>query len=130
MPTLNERDCVEELTLIPTINRTTPPHTVIADGGSTDGIVEFGKGLQHTKLASTPGRARQMNAAAQLAETELLLFTHADTRIDDPLKRALLTYEGYRQNYEGILAGHFPLRFIKSKKKNTLYFGDMPKKKQ
>jgi len=52
---------------------------VVCDGGSTDGTVEILSQFPVTVVVSEPGRARQMNAGAALAEGPVLLFLHADT---------------------------------------------------
>jgi len=52
------------------------------DGGSSDGTYQQFQALAGTRVRvvqSEPGRARQMNYGATLAETPNLLFLHADT---------------------------------------------------
>jgi rSAM/selenodomain-associated transferase 2 len=52
---------------------------VVADGGSTDDTVALANGVQ--VVHARRGRALQMNAGAQQASGDLLLFLHADTRL-------------------------------------------------
>lgn len=53
---------------------------IVVDGGSTDKTLDIVREDSHIKLLTAPtGRASQMNAGAQLANGEWLLFLHADT---------------------------------------------------
>ncbi len=54
--------------------------TILADGGSTDEARAVA-GERALIVKSEPGRARQMNAGAALAEGETILFLHCDTRL-------------------------------------------------
>ena len=58
---------------------------IVVDGGSDDGTAEVASGARGRRrvkvLASAPGRARQMNAGAEAASGDVLLFLHADTRL-------------------------------------------------
>ncbi|HUG21723.1 TIGR04283 family arsenosugar biosynthesis glycosyltransferase [Piscinibacter sp.] len=56
---------------------------IVVDGGSRDTTVESCAGLADRVLQAPRGRARQMNAGAQAAEADVLLFLHADTRLPD-----------------------------------------------
>ena len=63
---------------------------ILVDGGSRDGTPDLAKPLVDQLLTAPPGRARQMNAGAALAEGEVLWFLHGDTRIPAGAPRALL----------------------------------------
>ena len=54
---------------------------IVVDGGSKDGTCELCQGRADRVVQSTRGRARQMNAGAQVAGGEILWFVHADSRI-------------------------------------------------
>ena len=54
---------------------------VVVDGGSSDATVALARDADHV-LTSEPGRAFQMNAGADAARGDLLLFLHADCRLD------------------------------------------------
>jgi len=63
--------------------RTTAPEAeiIVVDGASNDGTVELCRGLADNIVESARGRARQMNAGAQVAHGKILWFLHADSRI-------------------------------------------------
>lgn len=54
---------------------------IVVDGGSSDDTVECARPLADSVIAAPCGRALQMNAGAQAAHGEVLLFLHADTRL-------------------------------------------------
>jgi rSAM/selenodomain-associated transferase 2 len=54
---------------------------IIADGGSDDNTVAVAQSLGAQVLKSLPGKALQMNAGAEAARGDILLFLHADTRL-------------------------------------------------
>jgi rSAM/selenodomain-associated transferase 2 len=54
---------------------------IVVDGGSRDGTPAQCAGAADALLTSPRGRARQMNAGAQAAHSEALLFLHADTTL-------------------------------------------------
>ena len=56
---------------------------LLVDGGSSDNSVALGQSAGFPVLRSSRGRARQMNAGAQAATGEVLLFLHADTRLPE-----------------------------------------------
>ena len=51
---------------------------IVADGGSTDGTVDFAAHLCDRLVESQRGRARQMNAGANAAHGDILWFVHVD----------------------------------------------------
>ena len=63
---------------------------IVVDGGSDDGTREQAAGPVDQLLQSEPGRARQMNACAAVANGEYLWFVHADTRVGAPAVASLL----------------------------------------
>ncbi len=56
---------------------------IVVDGGSSDATATLAESLGAVVLKTEPGRARQMNAGAQIATGEVLLFLHADTRLPE-----------------------------------------------
>jgi rSAM/selenodomain-associated transferase 2 len=66
---------------------------LLVDGGSDDGSAALARAVGFTVLTGARGRARQMNAGAQAARGDVLLFLHADTRLpqwaDETVRAAL-----------------------------------------
>ncbi len=54
---------------------------IVVDGGSADATLALAQPLCDRTLAALRGRASQMNAGAQAARGDALLFLHADTRL-------------------------------------------------
>ncbi len=64
-----------------------PHEVIVSDGGSVDGTRErLGRA---TLVQSTPGRGPQLNAGAAVATGEVLLFLHADVRLEPRALEAL-----------------------------------------
>jgi rSAM/selenodomain-associated transferase 2 len=63
---------------------------IVVDGGSRDGTLEAARALADRVLAAPRGRANQMNAGADAASGDVLLFLHADTRLPPGADRAAL----------------------------------------
>ncbi len=79
---------------------------IVVDGGSRDRTVEIAQALGATVLHSRKGRALQMNAGAEKASGEMLIFLHADTRL--PLGFDRYVREALQQ--PGIAVGAFEFR--------------------
>tara|TARA_B100000749_G_scaffold280875_1_gene279570 strand:- start:20413 stop:21495 length:1083 start_codon:yes stop_codon:yes gene_type:complete len=125
IPTLNERENLRVLVQDLNSQLDEPPEILVADGGSTDGTLDYLKNYNIQHIISPSGRAIQMNTAAKTVKTEFILFLHADTRVKDPLslKRALQLFCAERDRYDKPLAGHFPLRFLgKNKNQHSLFW--------
>lgn len=56
---------------------------IVVDGGSDDGTAALAASLADKVIAAPRGRALQMNAGADIATGDALLFLHADTRLPD-----------------------------------------------
>jgi rSAM/selenodomain-associated transferase 2 len=56
---------------------------IVADGGSSDATRDLARPLADHVIIAPRGRARQMNAGASVAQGDVLLFLHADTRLPD-----------------------------------------------
>jgi rSAM/selenodomain-associated transferase 2 len=62
---------------------------IVVDGGSRDGTAELAAPLCDRVLRAERGRAAQMNAGAQVATGDILLFLHADTRLPPEAEKQL-----------------------------------------
>ena len=83
MPVLNEAaGIVATLEALAPL-RTRGAEVIVVDGGSSDDTPELARPLADRVLASSRGRAVQMNAGASVADGDILLFLHADTRLPD-----------------------------------------------
>ena len=56
---------------------------IVVDGTSSDKTAALSLGAADRVVAAPRGRASQMNAGAALAQDEVLLFLHADTRLPE-----------------------------------------------
>jgi rSAM/selenodomain-associated transferase 2 len=86
--------------------------TIVIDGGSTDDTRAASRAAGVKLVIAPLGRARQLNAGAQVAKHESLLFLHADTRLPPGYAdrvRALLARPG-------IAAGAFHLKIDSEKR--------------
>jgi rSAM/selenodomain-associated transferase 2 len=82
IPTLNEeehiRGCIGSV-----LEEKADCEIIVADGGSTDRTVALAKEFDGVKVVSSAsGRGLQMNRGALAAEGDVLLFLHADTRLE------------------------------------------------
>lgn len=118
IPCLNEAESLPRL-LAQISSQIGIAHSVIvADAGSTDGSCDLAlsKGA-HVVRCGHRGRGLQMNAGAREAQTEWLLFLHADSQLDDQhlLANALQAIRMQKSTLgHGRLAGHFSLAFVRS----------------
>jgi hypothetical protein len=81
---------------------------VVVDGGSRDGTAERAAALGAERVISAPrGRARQLDAGWRAAVAPIVLFLHADTRLEHGWDRALLS--GLAD--PGVAGGAFRLAF-------------------
>ena len=107
IPALNEQNALPG-TLKSVLDQAREYEVIVVDGGSSDDTVQIASSFTRVITAfATMGRASQMNAGAELARGEWLLFLHADTQLP---KGALQLIEdvGTDQN---IKAGGFCHRF-------------------
>jgi rSAM/selenodomain-associated transferase 2 len=63
---------------------------LVVDGGSDDASVSRALPLSDAVIIAPRGRAAQMNAGAKHARGDILLFLHADTRLPDNWRTAVL----------------------------------------
>ncbi|MEM6325877.1 MAG: TIGR04283 family arsenosugar biosynthesis glycosyltransferase [Bacteroidota bacterium] len=82
IPALDEAAGIGE-TLASVARQPGPWEVVVADGGSTDGTPEAVRRAMPSARLVSPGRGRatQMNAGAEAATGDILLFLHADTHL-------------------------------------------------
>lgn len=90
IPVYNEekslRSCLESVSLL----NPSPNEVIVVDGGSTDHTLSIAEEFNCRVLVSPKkGRANQQDYAARQAESELLVFLHADT-LPHPLTVALV----------------------------------------
>lgn len=91
IPTLNESARIG--VLLAELAQQPDLEVVVSDGGSTDRTGDVCQSYGVTFVAGPPGRGRQLNAGAETAGGEILLFLHADSslesRILDDIRRAV-----------------------------------------
>jgi len=104
IPVLNDAEALD--LALGSIQDYTGVECIVVDGGSSDESAEVAQSRGVKVLHSPPGRARQMNAGAEVAEGRFLLFLHADTRLPEGFDghvRQILTGSG-------VAAGAFQLQ--------------------
>ena len=83
IPVLNEgqqiQACLEALQTL----RRRGHEIIVVDGGSVDNTLEIAHPLVDRITSSETGRASQINAGADIANGNVLLFLHADTRLPE-----------------------------------------------
>ena len=117
IPTLNEAQTIggllDQLRMQAGINL----DIILVDGGSTDATLSIAEsqvasGQQVRLMQTEPGRGRQMNAGAEMAKHDWLLFLHCDSILTCPvqLRDALGSLKAASDQGQAV-AGHFPLAF-------------------
>jgi rSAM/selenodomain-associated transferase 2 len=81
IPTLNEEANIADTLSQLQAMRERGVEIIVADGGSHDATVAIATPLCDKLLTTARGRARQMNAGAELATGAVLLFLHADSQL-------------------------------------------------
>jgi rSAM/selenodomain-associated transferase 2 len=104
VPVYNEEATIVEL--LEGLSSERSAEIIVVDGGSTDRTAEFAAPRARL-IRSEMGRAAQMNAGAAAASGEVLLFLHADVRLEagslDQIRRAM--EDGT------IVGGNFDIRY-------------------
>jgi rSAM/selenodomain-associated transferase 2 len=96
IPVLNEGDSIAAALDALAHLRALGTEVIVVDGGSRDATVERAQ-LRADRVVLAPrGRALQMNAGAERASGDVLLFLHADTRL--PAEAARLVLNGLDQS--------------------------------
>ena len=83
---------------------------VVVDGGSSDATVQRASNTDAAVLASQPGRGPQQNAGAAYAVGDMLLFLHADCRLQEGAKAAIKESKQTAGCFYQSIAIHHPLR--------------------
>ena len=112
IPVLNEQKALPAL--LPVLIPLGFEEIIVVDGGSRDGTVDMArKMLESTsdsryRIISGPcGRASQMNTGAALADSEILVFLHADTQMPDNARQVITDAMDDPQ----CVGGRFDVRF-------------------
>jgi len=110
IPVVNEAGLIspqlEELQSL----RASDHEIIVVDGGSQDGTASLAEPLADHVLLCKPGRGAQMNAGAEIATGDILVFLHIDTRLP---QNALAELQ--RQcSLPGFLWGRFDVKFTGS----------------
>jgi len=103
IPTLNEAESITAT--MESAQACTGVEIIVADGRSSDGTGEVAKGLGARLLTITGGRAKQVNAGAMAANSDVLLFLHGDTRLPGGFDKYVLNL----LTMPGTVAGAFAL---------------------
>ena len=74
------------------IQQLSPHELIVSDGGSNDYTCRIADRFSHRVITGSAGRALQMNAGANEATGDLLLFLQADSRIEPESYRKMLEY--------------------------------------
>lgn len=83
VPTLNEAHGITQALAALAPLRTRGHEVIVVDGASSDGTPELARGAADLFVSAPRGRASQMNAGAGIAQGDVLLFLHADTRLPE-----------------------------------------------
>jgi len=83
VPVLNEADSIGPALAALAPLRSRGHEVIVVDGGSDDGTAALAEPACDRLLATSRGRALQMNTGAAAAAGEVLLFLHADTRLPE-----------------------------------------------
>jgi rSAM/selenodomain-associated transferase 2/rSAM/selenodomain-associated transferase 1 len=105
IPTLNEVGCLDA-TLKPLLGANPVGEVIVVDAGSVDGTAEKARACGAKVIATSAGRAHQMNAGAAEATGSILVFLHADTRLPDRFQHSIR--DALRK--PGVAAGAFQFR--------------------
>lgn len=119
VPVYNEKDQLELFLETLAAQQDLDFELIICDGGSTDGTAAEARRLavdypfQLNVIDCVKGRGPQMNAGAEAAVAEMLLFLHVDSLFADSnaLQKGWSALRSAQQNSEKDLAGHFSLKF-------------------
>ena len=103
IPTLNEARCLGET--LEQIQKLSPHEIIISHGGSDDNTLKIAAKFTQNVIKGPTGRAFQLNAGAQAATGDLLLFLHADSYIKLASYKKML----YAMKNPEVIGGAFSL---------------------
>ena len=83
----------------------TDVEVIVVDGGSKDNTVEILRAEGVKMIIASGGRAAQMNGGAKIAQGDILLFLHADTRLPHNFSQLI----GQTLRQPKVIAGAFEL---------------------
>ncbi|HEX9392686.1 MAG TPA: TIGR04283 family arsenosugar biosynthesis glycosyltransferase [Usitatibacteraceae bacterium] len=120
IPTLNEAANIEATLRPLQAMRARAVEIIVVDGGSSDATRELAMPLVDRVMQSAAGRATQMNAGANVATGDILLFLHADSLLsnhpngaDDLIAAALATPQAQWGRFDVNISGsHFMFPII------------------
>jgi len=81
IPVFNEAENIANTLKQLQVYRQRDHEVIVVDGGSRDNTVDCVQDMADQLLISKPGRAMQMNIGAEQAQSEVLVFLHADTQL-------------------------------------------------
>jgi rSAM/selenodomain-associated transferase 2 len=125
IPTLNEQDCLPALLADLNAQKAVKLEIIVADGGSTDDTLSRCRPFNPIIVPASRGRASQLNAGFRRSTGSQVLFLHADSRIKDAylLHNALRYWRDVlAKTDQDTIAGHFPLKFLRSNPNNKIAF--------
>ncbi|MCA9497991.1 MAG: TIGR04283 family arsenosugar biosynthesis glycosyltransferase [Nitrospira sp.] len=112
IPVLNEQKALTAL--LPVLIPLGFEEIIVVDGGSRDGTVDVARNMLKSasdspyRIISGPcGRASQMNAGAALAQSDILVFLHADTQLPHNARQVVADVMDDLQ----CVGGRFDVRF-------------------
>ena len=132
IPTLNEAEHIPAL--IDQLRREDPgSDSLVIDGGSTDGTLDLALKAGARAIRGARGRGQQLTLGAEVAEGDVLLFLHADSRLGSgglqQLRAGLADPRVVGGNFRILFDGGRPFdrwltRFYAWFRRFGLYYGD------
>ncbi len=81
IPALNEEENIEAL-IDHIYQEEVRAEIIVSDGRSNDNTAEIAKSKGAVVVSGTPGRGAQLNRGAEAASASILIFLHADSRLE------------------------------------------------
>jgi rSAM/selenodomain-associated transferase 2 len=121
IPVLNEESTIQERLIDMQWVRESGHELIVVDGGSADNSLHVAQKYTDLAITSTQGRAAQMNAGANIASGDVLLFLHIDTFFpEDGINNILAciandqTKESWGRFDVRLTGNHFMFRIIET----------------